>query len=75
MAKVQLIWVFILFAGMLLAGSAYMKKHCNYHEDLTGFGVTSGLAFNNRFPICQQGNEASGGAWSGGCFIPHRVIV
>lgn len=41
-------------------------------EHMTGFGVTSGLAFNNRTTYCQPGN---GGSWSGGCFVPHHVIV
>jgi hypothetical protein len=41
----------------------------------TGYGVTSGLAFNNRMSYCQPGNEEDGGAFSGGCFLPHRVIV
>jgi|688.fasta_scaffold24127_4 hypothetical protein len=41
----------------------------------TGYGVTSGLAFNNRMSYCQPGNEEDGGAFGGGCFLPHRVIV
>jgi hypothetical protein len=41
----------------------------------TGYAVTSGLAFNNRMSYCQPGNEAEGGDFSGGCFLPHRVIV
>jgi len=40
-------------------------------EGLSGFGVTTGLAFNNRLAYCQPGS----GSWSGGCFLPHRVIV
>lgn len=41
----------------------------------TGYAVTSGLAFNNRMSYCQPGNEEEGGDFSGGCFLPHRVIV
>lgn len=44
-------------------------------EGLSGYGVTSALAFNNRMAYCQPGNEQSGGAWSGGCFLPHDVIL
>lgn len=41
----------------------------------TGYAVTSGLAFNNRTSYCVPGNEAEGGDFGGGCFVPHRVIV
>jgi hypothetical protein len=47
----------------------------NRREGLSGYGVTSGLAFNDRMAYCQPGNESSGGAWSGGCFLPHKVII
>ncbi len=49
-----------------------VKTSCT--EKLTGFGVTTGLALNNRLAYCQPGNEKEGGAWAGGCFLPHRVI-
>ena len=41
-------------------------------EHLTGYGVISGLAFNNNTGYCSPGNDRG---WSGGCFVPHRVIV
>ena len=47
----------------------------NKYEGMTGFGVTSGLAFNNRTAYCEKGNEHLGGSWSGGCFVPHHVII
>ncbi len=43
----------------------------NEVEHMTGFGVITGLAFNNRDAICYPGNKMG---WAGGCFIPHRVI-
>lgn len=46
------------------------KSQCG-KEGLSGYGVTSALAYNNRLSYCQPGS----GAWSGGCFLPHRVIV
>ena len=47
----------------------YTKK--NNKEGLSGFGVTSSLAMNNRLSYCQPGS----GAFSGGCFLPHKVII
>jgi len=52
-----------------------MRKRIEDKEGLSGFGVTSALAFNNRLSYCEPGNEAQGGAWSGGCTLPHRVIL
>lgn len=58
--------IFIFFVCIL------QSRRDNY---TTGYAVTSGLAFNNRMSYCQPGNEEDGGAFSGGCFLPHRVIV
>ena len=44
-------------------------------ENLSGYGVTSGLAFNNRLTVCQEGDDLYGGSWSGGCFRPGYVII
>lgn len=44
-------------------------------ESLSGFGVTSALNFYNRVAYCDPGYEYRGGAYSGGCFLPHRVIT
>ena len=44
-------------------------------EDLSGFGVTSALAFNNRLAYCDPGYGYPGESYSGGCFLPHRVII
>jgi len=73
--KVKVIWIFITALAVSALWLAYMKKKLPYQEHMTGFGVTTGLAFNNRTAYCQPGNESEGGSWSGGCFIPHRVIV
>jgi hypothetical protein len=75
MAKVQSIWLVVTIVVAGLFAMWYVKKNCPHKEGMTGFGVTSGLAFNNRTAYCQPGNEAQGGSWSGGCFLPHRVIV
>ena len=44
----------------------------NIIEPLSGYGVISGLAFNNNMRYCSPGNDRG---WSGGCFTPNRVIV
>ena len=41
-------------------------------ERLTGYGVISGLAFNNPISVCSPGNNRG---WSGGCFVPSHVVV
>lgn len=40
-------------------------------ENLSGYGVISGLAFNNNAKYCSPGNDRG---WSGGCFNSSRVI-
>ncbi len=40
-------------------------------EGLSGFGVISSLSLYNRDANCEEGR----GHWSGGCFLPHRVII
>lgn len=49
----------------------FIKK--SQKENLSGYGVTSALAFNNRLAYCQPGDPSIG--WSGGCFLPHKVIL
>ncbi len=66
--SVIVILLLVIGAWYLLMKSKYVK------EGLGGFGVTSGLHFNNRLAYCDEGNEKLGGAYAGGCFIPHRVI-
>ena len=70
--------IFILISAAIIV--FIMMSNCKLkcgtlQENMSGFGVTSGLAFNNRMAYCQPGNDAHGGSWSGGCFLPHRVIV
>jgi len=64
----------LIIAVIIVAMMAFKKMKCTWNdrENMTGFGVTSGLAFNNRTAYCQPGN---GDSFSGGCFLPHRVIV
>ncbi len=66
-------WVIIILFAVVVIWCVIMKPQCN--EGLSGYGVTSALAFNNRMAYCQPGNDRHGGAWSGGCFLPHRVIL
>lgn len=61
--------MFMVLGGLVAAYLLWMFVN---REGMTGYGVTSGLAFNNRMSYCVPGNDAG---WSGGCFIPHRVIV
>ncbi len=75
MAKVNTIWVLAAIVFVSLGWAYYMKRKCGTHENMTGFGVTTGLAFNNMYPICRRGNDAEGGSWSGGCSIPHHIII
>lgn len=61
----------LIIFGIGFVGAIIIYKMF-FVDNMTGFGVTSGLAFNNRTTYCQQGD---GDAWAGGCFIPHTVIV
>lgn len=61
----------MLVVVVLLLLHCWMNKRDNF---TSGYAVTSGLAYGNRMTYCDPGNEAEGGAYSGGCFIPHRVI-
>ncbi len=72
----QITSVIIILLIVVVVWCVIMKTQrtqCN--EGLSGYGVTSALAFNNRMAYCQPGNDRYGGAWSGGCFLPHRVIL
>jgi len=64
----KLIVIFIIVAVVL-----FVCVNSKDTEGLSGYGVVSGLSFNNRTSYCEPGNPEMG--WSGGCFIPHRVIV
>lgn len=62
--------VIILVILLIVVAVVYYTKRKN-EEGLSGFGVTSSLAMNNRLSYCQPGS----GAFSGGCFLPHKVII
>lgn len=66
-------WAITLLIFIAVMWCVWVKSGTK--ENLSGYGVTSGLAFNNRLAYCQEGNDKYGGSWSGGCFLPHRVIV
>jgi len=65
----------IIILLLVVAAWCLLMRAQSTKEGISGFGVTSGLAFNNRLAYCQQGNDMYGGSWSGGCFLPHRVII
>ena len=44
-------------------------------EGLSVFVVPSALNFNNRVAYCEPGYGYRGGAYSGGCFLPTKVIM
>lgn len=53
----------------------FLFGYSGRQEGMSGYGVTSALAFNNRVSYCQEGDDLYGGSWSGGCSLPHRVII
>ena len=68
------VWVIIIGLVFVIVWCILMKNKCKSTENLSGFGVTSALAAYNRTAYCDPGNDMYGGAYSGGCFLPHRVI-
>lgn len=68
--KLDMGWMLIIALTIIAVVCAVVSGR----EKLTGFGVTSGLAMNNRTSYCIPGNQQYGGSYAGGCFIPHRVI-
>lgn len=66
---------FLIFVIFLVILVICVWTNASNRENMGGFGVTTGLAFNNRLAYCDPGNETVGGAFSGGCFLPHRVII
>lgn len=72
--KVEYVVVFLLFVVVLWCLMKRNQCGCNKRDEFTsGFGVTSGLAMNNRTAYCMPPNAS--GSFSGGCFLPSRVIV
>ncbi len=55
--------ILVLIVGLLIVFFTCSTKK---REDMSGFGVVSGLSFHNRHPIYSQ----RANAW----IIPHRVI-
>ena len=70
MTDIGLILVVVL---LILVAWCFFRR--DDREGLSGFGVTSALNFYNRVAYCDPGQEQLGGAYSGGCFLPHRVIT
>lgn len=67
--------LFVVLLGLLVFCALMKYSYTRDRENMSGFGVTSALAMYNRDAYCDKGNEAEGGAYGGGCFLPHRVIV
>jgi len=70
-------WVIVIVLVIIAVWCLVMKSNCQKcNEDFTtGYAVTSGLAYNNRLAYCQPGQDKWGGSWSGGCFLPHSVLI
>lgn len=66
--------VVLIIVLLVLLGWWILNNGCG-REGLSGFGVTSALAFNNRLAYCDPGYGYPGASYSGGCYLPHRVIV
>lgn len=67
--------IYAIIILLLVIGAWCILMKSSSTENLSGYGVTSALAFNNRMVYCQPGNDEYGGSWSGGCFLPHKVIL
>jgi len=59
----------LIFALMI----AWVASSTGSKEDLSGYGVTSAMHFYNRNRYCDPPG-LYGSSYSGGCFLPHRVI-
>jgi len=69
MVQLQVILLVLLIIGIVWC----LITNKNRTEGLSGFGVITGLAFNNKSSYCWPGNSA--GSLSPGCGVAHRVIV
>jgi hypothetical protein len=69
----ELTWAIIIIIAVIIVWYLWQKNQCK--EGLGGYGVTSALHFYDRIAYCDEGNEARGGSYAGGCFLPHKVII
>lgn len=67
----QIDTVLIIAIGVVLM-ILLLRRPESPPEKMTGYGVISSLAMMNRDQYCEGPN---GTGWSGGCFLPHRVIL
>jgi hypothetical protein len=70
MSMSQIDTVLIIAIGVVLMILLLRPK--KEPEHMSGYGVISSLAMMNRDQYCEGPN---GTGWSGGCFLPHRVIL
>ena len=72
----EVTWVIAIVVIVIIIWYSWQKNQCQQRkEGLSGYGVTSALHFYDRIAYCDQGNEAQGGSYAGGCFLPHKVII
>lgn len=64
--------VLLLFIIAILWCLWMRRSGCK--ENMSGYGVVSGLAFNNRLKYYDPGQDYPGAAYSGGTFTPGYVI-
>lgn len=69
----EVTWAIIIIIAVIIVWCLWQKKQCK--EGLGGYGVTSALHFYDRIAYCDEGNEAQGGSYAGGCFLPTKVII
>ncbi len=69
----EVTWAIIIVISVIVVWFLWTKQQCK--EGLGGYGVTSALHFYDRIAYCDEGNEALGGSYAGGCFLPHKVII
>jgi hypothetical protein len=73
MSNLGMILVVILV--ILLLWFLFCGENRSIKENMGGFGVITGLSYNNRLQYCDPGNEHLGGSRSPSVYIPHRVII
>jgi len=75
----EITWAIVIIVAVIIVWCMWQKNQCNPIprddsgiERLGGYGVTSSLHFYDRIAYCDEGNDQG---YSGGCFLPHKVII
>lgn len=66
--------VVILLIAILLLVWCLWRHKSSCSENMSGYGVLSGLAFQNRLKYYDPGNDYPNAAYSGGTFTPGYVL-